>query len=192
MYPYLLTHLRQNVSVKNILQFQQAFVSIHTEFPFSVAFGDTSNRTRCIKSSERLYWRLLAKQRHEEELRFETLCDIAHGSQTRIKTLNGMFQPDKEGTLSQLDFIKSIDRVYKELRFTVFSIQNARQIDQAYERILDIFFYFVLFCIALSILGISVLTFILLLSALIISFAFMIGSASSAYFQVSGIYTFTC
>lgn len=68
----------------------------------------------------------------------------------KIKSLIRLFRPDRQGSLSKLDFVKSIDTVYKQLRLLRASIANSAQIDYAFERIVNVFFYFFLFIIAVG------------------------------------------
>ena len=161
---------------------------MQTEFPFTVAFGDVSNRKRCIESSERLYWRLLSTQKEQEFLLFQTLCETISDKeatdQAKVKKLIALFRPDKDGRLDELDFVRSIDGVYRDLRFLVSSIQNATQIERAYEKIINCIFYAMVFCLSLEILGVDALAFVLSLSSLIVAFAFMIGSACAQFFEV--------
>jgi hypothetical protein len=55
-----------------------------------------------------------------------------------------------------LDFTKSVDTVYKELRLLRASIANSAQIDIAFEKIVNSFFYFFLVIVAVTILGIKI------------------------------------
>jgi hypothetical protein len=43
----------------------------------------------------------------------------------KIKSLIRLFRPDREGDLSRLDFVRSIDTVYKQLRLLRASIGNS-------------------------------------------------------------------
>ena len=77
---------------------------------------------------------------------------------SKIKSLIRLFRPERTGELSRLDFIKSIDTVYKELRLLRASIANSGQIDIAFEKIVNAFFYFFVVIIAVTILGIDIWT----------------------------------
>jgi 1,4-dihydroxy-2-naphthoate octaprenyltransferase len=52
-----------------------------------------------------------------------------------------------------VDFVKSIDEVYKELRLLRASVANSSKIDRAFESILNFLFYTIAFCLILSQLG---------------------------------------
>jgi hypothetical protein len=176
----------------DLLQFRQSCRLIETNFPFSPAFGLASTRTNCILSAEKLYGKLLKRQNKSDSrdvLNFETLSAIALGTdstldQAKVRKLARVFRPNRKGELSVLDWCKSCDAVYKEMRFLNSSIHNASQIDRAYERILNVAFYALLGIVVFGMLGFSALEFLLSLSAILVAFAFMIGPASSTYFDV--------
>jgi hypothetical protein len=122
-------------------------------------------------------------------MNFETIAVLAvHGDgtmdQEKLKDLIRLFRPDRDGNLSLLDFVKSVDAVYKELRLLRAAVRNSMKIDRAFERIFDIAFYTVMACFILSQLGFDPLALFLSLSSIMLAFAFMIGSASSKYFEV--------
>jgi small-conductance mechanosensitive channel len=94
-----------------------------------------------------------------------------------------LFRPDREGNLTMLDFVKSIDAVYKDFRLLSASIENSTQIDRAFENIFNIGFYAVVITVTLSQLGFDPLALFLSLSSVILAFAFAIGSASAKYFE---------
>jgi hypothetical protein len=50
-----------------------------------------------------------------------------------LKGLVKIFRPDRDGTLSLVEFVRSIDRVYKDLRLLRASIRNSSRIDYAFE-----------------------------------------------------------
>lgn len=85
--------------------------------------------------------------------------------------------------LAQVDFVKSVDTVYKSLRLLRASVANSSKIDRAFENIFNIVFYAVVTCVILSQLGFDPLALFLSISGVILAFAFMIGSASSKYFE---------
>lgn len=165
-------------------------------------------------SMKDLYDRLLLRRRDQfEDLHFETLAEIAanrRGSfdEEKLKDLIKVFRPDRDGKLSRLAFVKSIDAVYKRLRMLSANIHNSRyvvsmlsenmtipcllilcsfrfsQIDVAVENLVNVGFYTVLGCITLSRLGIDPLQLFFSLSSIILAFAFMFGSGAAKYFEV--------
>jgi small-conductance mechanosensitive channel len=83
------------------------------------------------------------------------------------------------------DFIlgQSIDSVYKDLRVIRASIQNANKMNAASQRIVEVIFYFILVCIVLAALGIDPIALFGGLAAWLVGISFMIGGASSKYFE---------
>lgn len=158
-------------------------------FVFSLAFGLADTRENCIESSQNVYMRLLLRTPDSAVMTFETIAVLAvrgDGTmdQEKLKDLVRLFRPDRDGNLSLLDFIKSIDAVYKTIRLLRASIRNSMTIDRAFENIFNIGFYTIMSCIILSQIGFNPLALFLSLSSIILAFAFMIGSASSKYFEV--------
>lgn len=160
------------------------------DYPFSLFFGPARTRELCVESSQALYERLLLKTPDQALLPFETIALVAtrNGGEInahRLRRLYRLFRPDSDGNLSLLDFVKSCDKVYKDLRTLRASIANSSQIDNAFESLFNAGFYTVLAFIVLPIVGVDPMALILAMSGLIVGFAFMIGPASSQYFQVS-------
>lgn len=103
-----------------------------------------------------------------------------------MKDLIKLFRPDRQGNLTMLDFVKSCDSVYKEMRLLRASIANSGQVDHAFEIIFNVFFYVILAIIVLVVFDFDPLALFVSVSGIILAFAFMIGSASSKYFEVCG------
>jgi hypothetical protein len=61
------------------------------------------------------------------------------------------------------------------------------KIDHAFETIFNFGFYAIIVTIILSVLGFDPLAIFLSISGVVLAFAFMIGSASSKYFEVSNV-----
>jgi len=170
---------------------------------FSYAFGRADSRESCVESAQSLYFRLLQGS-SAETLRFETLATIALQTNGKmqnsvLRDLVTMFRPDRDGFLTMIDFVKSVDYVYKKIRFLRASIHNAQKIDRAFEVLVNVVyvpssdlsffnltrhsFYVVLSCVILSRLGFDPLALFLSLSSVVVAFAFMIGTASAKYFD---------
>jgi hypothetical protein len=47
--------------------------------------------------------------------------------QEKAKDLIRVFRPERDGSLSKLEFVKSIDAIYKELRLLAANISNSSQ-----------------------------------------------------------------
>jgi uncharacterized membrane protein YdjX (TVP38/TMEM64 family) len=82
-----------------------------------------------------------------------------------------------------LDFLKSVDTVYKEAKLLRASVANSEKIDRAFERAVNAIFYIIFLCITLSQIGYDPLALFLSLSSITLAFAFMIGTASSRMFE---------
>ncbi len=175
-------------SIKDILQFRQAVAMMDDTYPFTPAFGPAKNRAVCVESSERLYESLMKNTPNEKLLPFETLSRVAYDSKGELmrdktKALIKLFRPDRQGFLTKLEFVSSIDDVYRELRLFRASLANSSSIDDVFELIINIIFYIVSFFLVLLIVGFEVWEPILSFSAFFFSFSFMFGPASSKYFE---------
>ena len=168
-------------------------------YPFSISFGLADTRAHCVESSQGVYRRLMCHNPKNTSgvLQFDAIASLAKSNDAsteegekelvdadKMKDLIRLFRPDRQGNLTMLDFVKSVDAVYKKLRLLRASISSASQIDHATECIVNCFFYFLFFCILLARLKIDPLKFFLSMSSVILAFAFMIGSASAKYFEV--------
>lgn len=137
-----------------------------------------------------MYDRLLLRQSSGEVLHFNLIAELAINrdgtiNSDKMKELVRVFRPDREGILTLIDFLKSIDKVYKDFRLIQASIQNSGTVDRAFEMMVNCIFFTIVGVIILVILRINPLTLIASMSAFIVGFAFMIGGASSKYFEVS-------
>jgi len=55
--------------------------------------------------------------------------------------------------------------------------------DKAFEKILNVFFYFIIFCVVLAVMGVDPLALFASISGFVLGFSFMFGPATSKYFQ---------
>lgn len=168
-------------TISAVLRFRKALLFMQHKYPFSRDFGDAHTREACIESSQALYERL-TKHMDDPTLRFETLALLALDTESEIdqrkaKDMIKLFRPDREGNLTMIDFIKSIDAVYKEFRMLQATIDNASRIDQAFENMFNWVFYTVVATVVLSALDFNPLALFLSLSSVILAFAFAIGNA---------------
>lgn len=151
--------------------------------------GRASRREECIESAQNLYLRLLGETPGGNTLNFNVLALVGllpDGSlvQEQVKDLARVFRPNRSGNLTLVDFCKSVDTVYKELRLLRASVRNSQKIDQSFERIFDVVFYTVILCTCLALLGFDPLALFMSLSSFALAFSFMISRASSNYFEV--------
>lgn len=161
--------------------------SAHTYL--SSAFGIADTREACVESAQRVYDRLLLRTPGEDILSFETLALVAKDKDDDLdeeiaKALIKIFRPDRDGNLQLLDFVKSVDNVYKSCRLLSANIRNAKYTDAAVESIVNFCFWFAIGIFVLSELGLDPWAILLSLSSLIISLSFALGTTASKYFDV--------
>ena len=82
----------------------------------------------------------------------------------KARKLIRLFRPSRDGSLTALDFVKSCDKIYKDLRTLRAAISNSSQLDLAFERLINVGFYFVLWLIILTIVKLDPWTLFLSLS----------------------------
>lgn len=148
------------------------------KYPFSSAFGPCNTRDSCIESAQKVYEKLLLRTPDKEVLNFETISLVAMNddgslNEAKVKDLIQVFRPDRDGSLTLLEFVKSVDNVYKSLRLLSATVQNSGTIDEAFENLLNILFSVILGCLILSFLGYDPLALFFSLSSVILAFAFM-------------------
>lgn len=182
--------VKKTVSIQSILKFRQMLAYMDQDYPFSNAFGPAERRESCVESAQIVYQRLLKNTPNHMVLPFETIGTLAVNKDgdidsERMKDLIRLFRPDRRGNLTMLHFVRSCDSVYKDMRLLRASISNSGQIDRAFETIVNVLFYVFLAIIILAVLGFDPLALFISISGVILAFAFMIGAASSKYFEVS-------
>lgn len=178
----------EDITVASIIHFRRSLRCFKTSFPFTVAFGLADTRENCISSAEALYSRLLLATPDESSLNFDVLALLAIGSDgsmkdTDLRQVVSVFRPERDGSLSIVDFCKSVDTVFRELKVLQASVANSSRIDGAFEKIFNTVFYFIVACIVLSVIGVDPLVLFASISGFIIGFSFMVGSAASKYFE---------
>jgi Mechanosensitive ion channel len=181
-------HRDEAIPISSIIQFRQSLSYLNTAFPFGVAYGLADTREHMVDNAEKVYQRLLRSHPDKLVLNFDTFALLAIQDDGTLdvgllKELVGLFRPQRDGSLSLLDFAKSVDSVYKDLRMLRASVANSTKLDGAFEKIVNIGFYFVLGCIVLSLFGVDPLVLFASVSGFVLGFAFMIGSAASKYFE---------
>ena len=178
----------KTISIQDVLQFRQAVLCLDSKHPFSYAFGPANTRENCIESAQDVYNRLLLHCPDKLVLQFDTLALITLDKNGEIderkaRKLIRLFRPARDGSLTALDFVKSCDKIYKDLRTLRAAIANSSQLDLAFERLVNVGFYFVLWLIVLTIIKLDPWTLFLSLSGFILSFSFCFGSAASKMFE---------
>ena len=94
-----------------------------------------------------------------------------------------LFRPGRDGKLDLVDFVKSIDAIYKRYRLLLASVANTNAIDRASERIFNFVYYILVIVVVTTVWGFDPLAIFLSLSSIVLGFAFMIGKASASYFD---------
>ena len=111
------------VSTKDVLHFRRAVEFINGEYPFSPAFGRATTREECARASQRLFEKLL--KRDEGILSFDILCKITRNpdgtiNKKKMMELVKLFRPNRNGHVTKLEFVKSIDRyVVNAIKFGI-------------------------------------------------------------------------
>lgn len=186
--PELAHQDEEDVDIGSVIQFRKSLQYLDTQFPFSVTFGPASTREDCVRSAESVYKQLKVATPNSQNVIFDTLAltSIQRDGTLddhKLRELIKVFRPDREGNLTLLDFCKSVDAVYKELRLFRASVANAARVDRSFEKMINFVFYFVVGCVSLAILGIDPLALFAAISGFVLGFAFMIGGACSKYFE---------
>ena len=181
-------HLKKTrITVGAILQFRRALTYLQRKYPFSIAFGPCETRDACCESAQSVFDKLMFRTPGNETLDFETIALTATNvdgtvDEKKVMSLIQVFRPSRDGKLTKLDFVKSVDNVYRSYRLLLATIANSGQIDQAFERILNAFFYVIMVCVILSCLGFDPLALFISFSSVFLAFAFVFSSASAKYF----------
>lgn len=158
-------------TVNEILQFRRALEYLHTAYPFSGSFGLADRRESTIESAQDVYTRLLLRSPDPNVLHFDVIALLGVSASgkldtDKLKDLIKLFRPDRDGAMECVDFVKSIDEVYKTLRLLRASVANSSKIDRAFERIFNFVFYAIVFCLILSQLGYDPLALFLSISGM--------------------------
>jgi hypothetical protein len=158
-------------------------------YPFTPAFGPANSRPVCVESAEKLFETLEAKTSNKAgTLPFETIAEVAYDVdgqliRDKVKALIKLFRPDRKGFLTKLDFVSSIDDVYKDFRLFRAGLANSSSVDDSFETIVNILFYIIVAVVVLVIVGFKTWEPLLSFSTFFFSFSFMFGPASSKYFE---------
>jgi len=122
-----------SASIAAVVQFRQSLSYLSASVPFSAAFGSATSRQDCLASAERVYDELLSGTPDASVLSFNVIALLTLDRKGNIDEEEAreyvkLFRPDREGNLSLLDFVKSIDVVYKELRLLRASVLNSSKV----------------------------------------------------------------
>jgi hypothetical protein len=124
----------KKASISAIIQFRHNLSRLNTAYPFGITFGPAGTRGECIESIEAVYRRLLLHNPKKTEcLHFNTIAAIAVNDdgeldEILLRDLVKLYRPDRDGNLRLLDFAKSIDGVYKDLRLLRASVASLSRV----------------------------------------------------------------
>jgi Ca2+-binding EF-hand superfamily protein len=101
------------VSTKDVHHFRRAVEFINRDYPFSPTFGKATTREECSQASQNVYEKLVNRRGHV--LNFDTLCKIAKNpdgtnNEKKVIELVKLFRPKRNGEITKLEFVKSVDR----------------------------------------------------------------------------------
>ena len=132
------------MSLAAILKFKQSLTFLETPFLFSHAFGLADTREACIESSQEVFLSLLMDTEEETDvLNFDLLATIALAADGELnvdvlRDLISLLRPDRNGDLTLIDFVKSVDAVYKQARLLRASVKNSQKVDRAFESFFNV------------------------------------------------------
>jgi len=178
----------QDTSVHKVLQFRESLKYLDGDYPLSVPFGLADNRKSCCRSAEKVYERLLMKTPESGEcLNFETLSVLAiepNGTldKDKVRALIRLLRPDREGNLTSLNFLKSMDRIYRRARVFRATTLTSAQLDDAFEQIINIVFYAIIGTVIFLTIGVKT-DGIVALSGAFLSLSFMFGGSASRFLE---------
>lgn len=193
----------EDPSLNAIVQFGSSVGVLESSYPFGQAFGKAETRHHVVDSAQHIYadllklqGRLKLREIYESNggldpatiLKFHTLSIVAmddHGNlDVRMaKELMSVFRPTREGDISLVEFVKSVDAIYKEIRKLRASIANEGKMNAGTEKLINATFYFILAFLFLAALGLNPTVIFGGLAAFIISFSFCVSGASSDYIK---------
>ena len=146
------------VSLSALVQYNCSIKILDSFYLFSYPFGYCFDRCSVLKNSQRLYSELTIESSDNAPLHFRTLALASMDKagkldEQELKDLIYVFRPNRDGTISMIDFCKSIDTVYKEIRKLRASIANESRMNVGAETGINCIFYAMLVLVALFIVG---------------------------------------
>jgi hypothetical protein len=177
------------LSLSALVQYGCSIKILDSFYPFSYAFGYCFDRCSVLQNSQRLYSELTIESSDNTPLHFRTLAlaSMDKGGELdeqELKDLIHVFRPNRDGTISMIDFCKSIDTVYKEIRKLRASIANESRMNVGAEMVISCIFYLILVLGALLVVcgdSEEVITVFAGLFTFTIPFAFCFGGAAADF-----------
>jgi len=178
---------QRELSLQDIFLFWLATrtISFHIRSSFSPAFGSVETRQSLVDSAKKLYINLASTQEsHEDTLRFETIAKASSlGSFDNRNCVATVFTPDKDGTLSEMQFVESVEKVYKKLVCLYKASENATSIDAFLEGFVDGLFFVCSAFFFLAVFGLHSLALSLGAASLGLSLLVLSSAAVSSYIE---------
>ena len=175
-------------SIRTILQFKETLNFLDTDHPLSTPFGIADTQKHCVDSAEKIFQKLRLKDPASETVKFDTILNIAldaddHLDMTKVKSLKKLFKPRSNGDISMLDFVRATNDVYKRIKMFRAKTLNAAQLDDAFEQLINVAFYFGTVLLVLGILGVDPFNVFISMTGILVPLAFLFNEAGSQYFQ---------
>ena len=128
-------------SISSIVQFRASESYLYSDFPFSPSFGFVKTRVQMVDGAQEVYTRLVEKQNDGNVLTFQTIAQTAVKKgkleKETVKDLVRLFRPTRDGLLTLLDFCKSVDALYKDLRLLRVALANEAKMNRSSEAIIN-------------------------------------------------------
>ena len=179
-----------NISIRKILQFRESLKYMDGSHPLSVPFGRADTRKSCTVSAQRIYERLLLKTPGAKELHFDTIMVLAMDQDGKLqkdkaRALIRLFRPDRQGNISLIDFVRSCDRMYRRVRMFRATTLKSAQLDDAFERLVNFGFYFLLFFAVIVAIGLDATNIVAVSASVLLPLSFLFSASASKYVEVS-------
>jgi len=188
--PEIKGNMTKTDTIEDMVRFNEILnYLLRSETPFSKAFGLADTRLHCAESSQNLYKDLPFQDVELGVLRFDALCnhlakqDDGDLDEYLVRKLVKLFRPERDGTLLLVDFIRSIDEVYKNLQLLKASILNSSKVDSALEFMIHALFCAVIFVAILLVFQRNPLGALTPIITFVIPFSFVFGNAGSDWFK---------
>jgi hypothetical protein len=103
---------QKNITIAHLLHFRRALAFIDAEFPFSEVFGPAKTRKLCVQSSQTVYNQLAGE---DGPLNFRVFAaflddDNLDIDRKKLKQIWKLLRPSRDGVLTKVEFVKSIDK----------------------------------------------------------------------------------
>jgi hypothetical protein len=184
-----LKNIASDATLEDLLKFRHILTYLDETHPFGSSFGPAKDRMEMIDSSHSVFYRLLSLSPGEHSsVPFDTISKVAINDDgdvddTKTQQLLRLFRSNIGDELTLLQFVQSIDTVYKSLRYFRASVANSSVIDNVLEAVVNAVFYFVLALLVMLFLQLNPWQLLVSISSLLVSVSFAMGSSVSKYVE---------